>query len=124
MAHNLFFEIDGVDIANLIAYKGIKYTRNDIDSANAGRNLAGTMNRGRVVSKTKIEIKCIPMTESQTRSILNLIFPEYVLVHYIDPREGERTAQFYSNNVPATVCVEDTDGTILFDEISFPLVER
>lgn len=119
-----FFQIDGVDIAPLIAYKGIKWTRNDIDSANAGRMLDGTMNRGRVTMKVKLEIKCIPMDRSQTSALLNLINPEYVNVHYIDPMYGERTVQFYSNNVPATVCVQDTDGNLLFDEISFPLVER
>lgn len=119
-----FFQINGVDIAPLIAYKGIKWTRNDIDSAKAGRTLDGTMNRGRVTMKVKLEIKCIPMDKSQTTALLNLINPEYVNVHYIDPMYGERTVQFYSNNVPATVCVQDTDGNVLFDEISFPLVER
>lgn len=119
-----FFKINNVDIAPLIAHKGIKWTRNDIDSANAGRNLAGTMNRGRVCTKVKLEIKCIPMNDSQIRTLLNLIYPEYVSVHYIDPQYGERMVQFYSNNVPATVCYQDTDGNILFDEVSFPLVER
>lgn len=130
----MYFEINGTDIAKYIQNKGLKWTRNDIDSAKAGRNLAGTMNRGRVCQKVKLEVKLVPMKQYVTTEkpygaldvsdILKLINPEYVMLHYFDPLLGERNVQFYSNNVPATVCVEDTDGNILWDEISFPLVER
>ena len=117
----MFFEIynsanQPMDIAKYIQNKGLKWTRNDIDSAKAGRNLAGTMNRGRVCMKVKLEVKLVPMKfyspenpkptgELDICDILNLINPEYIYVHYIDPLYGERTVQFYSNNVPATVCV-------------------
>lgn len=119
-----FLEINGTNIAPYIAQKGLKWTRNDIDSAKAGRNLQGTMNRGRVVTKVKLEVKCAPLNQDQARMILNLIYPEYVTVHYIDPRLGERNVQFYSNNVPSTFNSQATDGSLLWDEISFPLVER
>ena len=131
---SVYFEINGTDISKYIQAKGIKWTRNDIDSAKAGRNLAGTMNRGRVCMKVKLEVKLIPMKqyvatrkpvgELDVTDILNLINPEYVILHYADPLFGERSVKFYSNNVPATVCVEDSDGDLLWDEISFPLVER
>ena len=122
--HNFFFEISGVDIARLIEQKGIKWSRNDIDSAKAGRSLDGTMHRGRVCTKVKLEIKCLPMNQSDANVLLNLIQPEYVDVHYIDPLYGERECVFYSNNVPATFGSEATDGSLIWDEISFPLVER
>ena len=122
---NFFFKINGVDIARIIKHKGIKWTRNDIDSANAGRNLAGTMNRGRVTSKIKLEITCLPLNQDQAQELLRLIDPEYVTVDYIDPKLGVRTGiQFYSNNVPATFCSVKTDGSMEWDDISFPLVER
>ena len=119
-----YFKIDGTDIAPLIARKGLKWTRNDIDSANAGRTLDGTMNRGRVTTKIKLEIKCIPLKQEQVQMLLNLIMPEYVNVEYEDPLFGHMYTQFYSNNVPATVCLQAPDGTMLWDEVSFPLVER
>lgn len=119
-----FFEINGTNIAPYIAQKGLKWTRNDIDSAKAGRNLAGTMNRGRVVTKIKLEVKCAPLNQDQARMILNLIYPEYVTVHYVDPQLGERIVQFYSNNVPSTFNSQASDGSLLWDELSFPLVER
>lgn len=118
------FVIDDVDIAKVIKAKGIKWTRNDIDSANAGRNLAGTMNRGRVCQKVKLEISCIDLEQSVVTPLLQLIDPEYVMVHYNDPKMGERLVQFYSNNVPATFCTQATDGSLLWSDISFPLVER
>lgn len=130
----MYFRINGTDISKYIQEKGIKWTRNDIDSAKAGRNLAGTMNRGRVCTKVKMEIKLMPMKQyiSTTKpsgelditDILALIYPEYVMVDYVDPMYGARNVQFYSNNVPSTACTEDTDGNMLWDEISFPLVER
>lgn len=119
------FIIDGHDIAPLIAKDGIKWTRNDIDSANAGRTLDGTMNRGRVCQKMKLEIKCRPLSQSELHDLLNWINPEYVNVSYYDPLHGARTnIQFYSNNVPATVSVQDTDDVVWWKDISFPLVER
>lgn len=118
------FVIRGVDFAKVIKYKGIKWTRNDIDSSNAGRNLAGTMNRGRVVTKIKLEVTCIAVPQEIAHSILSIIQEEYLTVHYVDPLWGERNVEFYSNNVPATFCVQATDGSYLWDEISFPLVER
>lgn len=120
-----YFKIDGVDIAPIIKYKGIKWTRNDIDSANAGRDLSGKMNRGRVTSKIKIEITCLPLNQEKAQALLNLIDPEYVLVDYYDPKLGERTGvEFYSNNVPATFGIVKSDGSFEWDDISFPLVER
>ena len=130
----MYLEINGVNISKYIQTKGLKWTRNDIDSAKAGRNLAGTMNRGRVCMKVKLEVKLVPMKqyvatpkpvgELDVADILKLINPEYVRVHYSDPLLGERNVQFYSNNVPATFCVEDSDGNLLWNDISFPLVER
>ena len=121
---NFHFVINDRDIASIIKQKGIKWTRNDIDSAKAGRNLAGKMNRGRVTQKVKIEVTCIPLTQDITSKVLTLINPEYVSVHYIDPLLGERSVQFYSNNVPTTFCSRATDGSLLWADLAFPLVER
>lgn len=120
-----YIKIGGVDITKYIAQGGLKWSRNDIDSANAGRTLSGQMNRGRVTQKMKLEIKCKPLLTSETQVLLKLINPEYVTVDYIDPMFGERTGvQFYSNNVPASLLFIDPDGVGHWKDISFPLVER
>ena len=118
------FCIDGVDIAKIIKAKGLKWTRNDIDSANAGRTLSGLMNRGRVCTKIKFEVTCVPLPQTISTVVLTLIYPQYVTLHYIDPMLGERSVQFYSNNVPSTFNSQATDGSLLWDDLSFPLVER
>lgn len=120
----LHFVIDNVDIAKIIKQKGLKWTRNDIDSANAGRVLSGLMNRGRVCTKYKFEVTCVPLTQPIASKLLNLIYPQYVMLHYVDPMLGERNVSFYSNNVPATFNSQATDGSLLWDDLSFPLVER
>lgn len=120
----MYFRINGTDIMPLIAYKGIKWTRNDIDAAKAGRTLSGLMYRGRVTMKVKLNITCRSLSSTEVNMLFNLIYPEYVTVEYVDPLYGERMAQFYSNNVPGTFCLLKPDGTGWWDDISFPLVER
>lgn len=120
-----YLKINGTDIMQFVAMGGMKVTRNDIDSSNAGRTLDGTMHRGRVTQKKKIEVKCRPLLQSESEILLNLINPEYVTVDYIDPQAGARYGiQFYSNNVPASLLFIDPNGVEHWKDISFPLVER
>ena len=118
------FCIDGIDITKIIKSKGLKWSRNDIDSSNAGRTLSGQMNRGRVCTKIKFEVTCVPLPQPVANVLLTLIYPQYVTLHYVDPLLGERAVEFYSNNVPITFNSQATDGSLLWDELSFPLVER
>lgn len=132
MAIEFHFGINGTDIAPLIADGGIKWTRNDIDSSNAGRTLAGTMNRGRVCTKIKLEITCRPLSADEYEMLCRLIYPEFVYVQYRDPLFGQRNVQFYSNNVAGSFgrIVPDHDEhdrlkyNVHWEEVSFPLVER
>lgn len=125
MSRRFYISVNGVDITGFIAEGGFKWTRNDIDSSNAGRTLSGKMNRGRVTQKMKLEIKCRPLLQHEAELVLNAINPEYVTVNYVDPRQGPRTGvQFYSNNVPATMLFIDPNGIEHWKDISFPLVER
>lgn len=120
------FNINGTSVLPYVEQGGFKVTRNDIDSSNAGRTLDGTMHRGRVTIKKKIEVKCMPLKQEDSEILLSLIKPEYVTVDYTDPETGQRTGvQFYSNNVPASLYFIDPDtGEGRWKDISFPLVER
>lgn len=120
-----YLKINGVDVTEYIEMNGMKVTRNDIDSSNAGRTLDGTMHRGRVTQKKKIEVKCRPLKQAESEVLLTLINPEYVTVDYVDPQLGARYGiQFYSNNVPASLLYINPEGTAVWKDISFPLVER
>jgi len=115
--------INNVDITDYIAYTGLKWQRNDVDSPNAGRTLAGTMVRDRIAIKIRLDIRCRPLMLNELMEILGLIEPEYVTVTYDDPMYGYRTGRFYSNNVPASYQMVDVNGDEWWSEVSFPLIE-
>ena len=112
-----------VDITNLIAIGGVKWTRNDVDGPNAGRNIEGTMERDRVATKMKMEITCILLNETDLQTLLQLIAPEYVSVKYDDPQLGNRTVWMYANNNSAVSSHYDSHLKMWWKEVTFPLVE-
>lgn len=120
----MVFEVNNVNFLPFIDDEGIEVTRNDLDSADAGRTLDGTMHRARVAVKTKINVTCKPLKSSDAHTVLNAIYPEYVEVRYEDPMQGIVIKEMYSNNVPATVAVVYDDGTTMWKGIKFPLIER
>lgn len=120
----MILEINGLDMLPFLDGKGIKWTRNDLDGAEAGRTMDGRMHRARVGSKARLDLTCKPLTTSQARAVLNAIYPEYVTVRYTDPMEGTVSKTMYANNIPATAARLQEDGTVLWEGIAFPLVER
>jgi len=116
--------VDGTDITNYIGYNGLKWQRNDIDSPNTGRDMSGTMHRGRVSTKIRLDITCRPLYARELMVLLNLIYPEYVTVTYDDPMEGSVTKIMYSNNNPAAYQGMNKDGREVWTGVTFPLIER
>lgn len=117
----MVLKIDGVDITPYIEQRGIKWQRNDIDGPASGRTMDGTMHRDRVTSKVRLDITCLPLTSADAKTVLNAIYPEYVVVEYLDPMYGLVTKTMYSNNNPATYINAKTDK---WEGITFPLIER
>lgn len=117
----MVLKINGVDMMPYIAQKGIKWQRNDLDGANAGRTMDGKMHRERVTSKVRLDITCLPLKSEAAAIVLNAIYPEYVEVEYVDPMYGPSIKTMYSNNIPATYMDTKTD---LWEGIAFPLIER
>lgn len=112
-----------VDITDYIAYGGLKWSRNDVDSPDTGRTLDGIMHRGRVSTKIRLDITCHPLKANELAIVLNLISPEYIYVRYDDPMYGNVTKHMYSNNNPASYCILKPDGTEYWSDITFPLIE-
>lgn len=117
----MILKVNGVDITPYVEQRGIKWQRNDLDGANAGRTMDGTMHRERVTSKVRLDITCLPLSSEDAATVLNAIYPEYVEVEYIDPMYGHSIKTMYSNNAPATFVDTVTD---LWEGINFPLIER
>lgn len=116
--------INGVDITPYIAHQGVKWSRNDVDGPNAGRNIAGTMIRDRVSTKIRLDITCRPLKLPELQRILNLILPEFVTVTYDDPMYGRVSKIMYANNNGATYLFPRTNGDEYWNDITFPLVEK
>lgn len=112
-----------IDITLTIKEGGLKWSRNDVDGANAGRNIEGTMERDRVATKIRMDITCILLTYSELQYIQELIYPEYIQVRYNDPLFGTRTVWMYANNNSSVFSHYDDKGVELWKEIAFPLIE-
>lgn len=121
-----YFKINGVDILHLTQEKGVQWKRNDVDSPHAGRTMDAVMHRGRVAEKYTANITCVDMTRAEELALMALINPEFVTVETnLHPLYESQTAQYYSNNVPATISYVDPDtGESWWTDISFPLVEQ
>lgn len=114
-----------VDITPYVFYGGIKWQRSDVDAPKSGRNLEGTMMRGRVATKIRLDVTCRPLENSEASLILSLIMPEWVQVRYYDPQVGAVVQKkMYSNNNPASYLMKQKSGRELWSGITFPLIEE
>ena len=118
------FRVNGVDLLPYVAENGIKWTRFDVEAPDTGRTLDGVMHRGRVAKKVRLDITCRPLQSYEAAVVLAAIEPEYVTVQYVDPMDGLVVKTMYSNNIPVTCAMAYEDGTAVWRDLSFPLVER
>lgn len=120
----MVFTINGIDMTPYIAFGGLKWTRNDVDGPNAGRNMSGTMIRDRVATKIRLDVTCRPLTKAESAIVLTAIEPDAVSVVYTDPQAGTEVSKtMYANNNPAQFLMKKSNGTEYWSGITFPLVE-
>ena len=114
-----------VDITPWIAWQGLTFSRNDVDSPDAGRTMSGLMMRGRVASKEKMEVKTVQLTRAQSSRLQTLLFPESIQVRVTPyPRTNSaHVMKMYSNNVKTTYVIHRENGEDL-QSLSFPLIEN
>ena len=113
-----------VDITPLIAWQGLTFSRNDIDSPNAGRDMTGLMHRGRVAVKEKMNIQTVQLTKAQVSTLQTLIYPSSfsVRVTPYPKTNAAHTMTMYTNNVKTTYVIHRSSGEDL-QSLSFPLIE-
>lgn len=113
------------DITPWIAWQGLTFSRNDIDSPRAGRDMAGYLHRGRVASKEKMNVQTIQLTRAQSSKLQTLLFPETIQVRVTPyPRtNASHVMTMYSNNVKTTYVIHRQNGEDL-QSLSFPLIEN
>lgn len=112
------------DLIPYLAEGGLKWSRNDIDASDAGRDQSGKLHRARVGLKVRLDGTCKPLTAAEASVVLQAIKPEWLQVQYFDVQEGTNlTKKMYSNNIPATFLVQK-GATQYWDGIAFPLIEE
>lgn len=113
------------DITPFIAWQGLSFSRNDVDSPDAGRSMDGLMHRGRVAVKEKMNINTVPLTRSQSAQLQTLLYPETISVRVTPyPRTNtQKTFMMYSNNVKVSYVIHKENGDDL-ETLSFPLIEN
>lgn len=114
-----------VDITPYIAWQGLSFSRNDVDSADAGRDMSGLMHRGRVAVKEKMTVNTIPLTRVQSAWIQTLLYPEsfQVRVNPYPRTNTTKTFWMYSNNVKVSYVIHKGNGDDL-ETLSFPMIEN
>lgn len=114
------------DLTPYIKLGGLKWSRNDVEASSSGRDTQdGYMHRARVGIKIRLDCTCRPLTTDEAKIVLSAIKPVWLDVQYLDPQDGAlRSAQMYSNNIPATFLFMRDDGTSYWEGIEFPLIER
>ena len=113
------------NLTPFIKFQGVTFSRNDVDSPDAGRDMSGTMHRGRVASKEKMNISTIQLTRAQSATIQSLLFPETILVR-VNPyprTNASATFNMYSNNVKTQYVIHRENGEDM-QELTFPLIEN
>lgn len=122
----MVFKIDGFDIVPYIGEGGLKWSWNGIDSPDAGRTLDTMMHRGLLAIKARCDIECLWMPKDKAVALHKILQPEFVTVitDTCPWISGTTTFKMYSNNGKATCLTEYTDGTKLFGDVTFPLIQQ
>lgn len=122
----MIFTVDGIDIVPYIEADGIKWTPNGVDGPKAGRAMDALMYRGLIGYKARGDISCLWMKKEDAVSLYQSLMKEFfsVTTDTIPWENGTVTKTMYANNMPATLSEEYTDGTKIYQDMTFPLVER
>lgn len=120
------FTVNGVNFVPYIANQGLSYQLSDIDDPETGRMMDGTMRRGKITDKEKWKVKCrSDLTTSEMSTVITNISTQYVSVVYLSPKSNSVvTKTMYVGDRTAVHYIERPDGTILWKDLSFSLIER
>lgn len=114
--------INNTDIAPLVAFQGVQWTRNDYCPKSV-TTMDGRMNRGRVASKVELSLTFKPLTANQLGDLMNLVKDEYFSVAYDDPILGYSVKTMFAESLPAKMMLSRQNGEY-WNEITMTLKER
>ena len=121
------FTVSGTNLIPYIAYEGLSYQLSDIDDPETGRMMNGEMRRGKIADKEKWQIKCrSDLTTAEMSTVITAISAgQFVTVQYLSPKTNTVVEKsMYVGNRTAAHYIERADGTVLWKDLSFSLIER
>lgn len=116
--------INGHDYSGFVAEDGYQWEDNDIDGDGAGRAMDTMMDRDLLADKTKLQISCRDLLQSESSAILKDIKQEFYEATVLDACKGEITCQMYTSSRKAAIAVIRDDGEVVWSGLSFPMIER
>ena len=123
---SMTFTVNNVNLLPYIAYQGLEYQLSDIDDPDTGRTMDGTMRRGKVADKDKWKLKFrSDLTTAEVSTILTAVTHQYVSATYLSPRTNTVvTKTLYVGDRTAAHYILREDGTVLWKNLAFSLIER
>ena len=121
-----YYRVNNVNILPYIVDEGIEWSEEDLDAEGSGRTLDGVMHRTRIASKDTHKIKCKPLTTQQSNTVLQAASGNaFVSVSTnIHPKYGTYSGTMYNSSRIAAVLRVDSDGSVLWKNISFTFIEQ
>ncbi len=116
--------INGHDYSGFVAEDGYQWEDNDIDGDGAGRAMDTMMDRDLLADKTKLQISCRDLLQSESSAILTDIKQEFYEATVLDACKGEITCQMYTSSRKAAIAVIRDDGEVVWSGLSFSMIER
>lgn len=116
--------INGHDYSDFVAEDGYQWEDNDIDGNGAGRAMDTVMDRDLLADKTKLQISCRDLLQSESSAILTDIKQEFYEATVLDACKGEITCQMYTSSRKAAIAVIRDDGEVVWSGLSFSMIER
>ncbi|HAL88442.1 MAG TPA: hypothetical protein DCO69_04850 [Clostridiales bacterium] len=116
--------INGHDYSGFVAEDGYQWEDNDIDGDGAGRAMDTMMDRDLLADKTKLQISCRDLLQSESSAILTDIKQEFYEATVLDACKGEITCQMYTSSRKAAIAVVRDDGEVVWSGLSFSMIER
>ena len=115
--------VNGVDFTPYLVKDGYQWNKFDLDSADSGRALDGTLIRKKVATKHKIDLTFSPLNTSEISIILQAIKSTNLTCIFLDPEQGDySTKNCYANNIPAQAPIIINDE-VRWDGLKISLVE-
>ena len=116
--------INGHDYSGFVAEDGYQWEDNDIDGDGAGRAMDTMMDRDLLADKTKLQISCRDLLQSESSAILTDIKQEFYEATVLDACKGEITCQMYTSSRKAAIAVIRDGGEVVWSGLSFSMIER